>query len=888
MNWFWRKRDREIEEELIYHRAMLGEEMGEDAARRRMGNQTQIAETTREVWVWTWLDTLVLDIRFAARQLRKRPTLVAVAGLSLSLGIGANTAIFTVINAILLQSLPVRDPGRLVLFYDGIQTGVYSGDEPRGDYFSYPFWQSIQGKVEAFNGLCAFRQSIDRAALYMAGSRETGAPEQATFHLVSGNYFDVLGVPPALGRMLQLGDERLNAAPVAVISHDYWRNRFASDPTIIGKTALLNGTAFTIVGVSAREFFGERVQSPPNFFVPLSWQPQMLLNESWLEARNVDWLNMMGRLKPGVSREQAQKEADARLHEFFRGEFGEHPPAEKAREIAAAHVHLKPGGSGISGLRFLYSEPLHMLMGAVALVLLIASANVAVLFMARATARTQEFLARIALGASRSRVIRQVLAETVLLSAISGVAGIAVAWDGVKGLVALMRIQPVVKIKPDLVVLAFTAVLAGVTGILFGVIPAVRCSRMEPRAAAAVRTMEFGTGRFGATRTLIAAQVAISLALLFGAALLAHSLAGLQTEYLGFQRDHILIVRTDPRIAGYKGEQLLGLYQQLDRTMNAIPGVVSASLARYTPEDGSTSTDNFSIAGRVPKSGEPWTLNDLEVGPRFFETLHIPVLRGRGIRETDLPNTPDVVVVNETLAKEFFPNRNPIGQRISLGAPFGPPGYEIVGVAGDTRYFDVRKKPEPIAFFSAWQGKAVSRYSGALLFDVAGDPHNVLAAVRKALQGIDSRLTIQQVWTLDEEIKHSYRQQTLVTELCSLFGVLALLLAAVGMYGSGAYLVTRRTAEMGIRMTLGARRGDVLWTVLSETLLVAGLGLLAGVPCALVASRLVQRFLFEVTTFDPISVGVALLVIACAALIAGYLPARRATRIDPMRALRHE
>lgn len=891
MKWFRRRpdRDKDMDEELAYHRAMLTEERGsEHSASRKLGNATRIKEEARAVWMWTWFETLLLDLRFGVRQLRKKPLLITVAALSLALGIGANTAIFTVINSLLLQSLPVRDPGRLVLFYDGLATGVYSGGQPKGDMFSFPFWKAIQGKISAFEDLCAFRQSIDRVTLHFAGADDGAAREQARVHLVSGNYFQVFGVPAALGRVLQASDDALNASPVVVISHDYWRNRLNSDPHVIGKTVVLNSTAFTIVGVAAREFFGERVTWPPDYWVPLSFQSRTLMNESWIEPQDVYWLNMMGRLRAGVTRSQAEGEVNLRLHEYYLSRAGSNPSAQERRDIAAAVVHLKSGAAGISGLRFRFSSPLHVLMGAVALVLLIACANVAILFMARASARTQEFLARIALGASRSRVIRQVLAECVLLSGIAGLLGVAVAWMGVKGLVAVMGIDSPLKIKPDMLVLTFTAGVSVVTGVLFGLIPAVKCSRMEPRAGVLTRRMEFGTGRFSSTRVLIASQVALSLVLLFGSALLAHSLSALETENLGYQRTHILIVSTDPRLAGYQPNQLLALYQQFDARLNRMPGVLSASLARYTPVDGTLSRDNVSVEGRTLKAGQPASVDEVAVGPRFFETLRVPVLRGRGIADTDLPSTTPVVVVNQTFVDRFLGGLNPIGQHINLGSPFTAPGYEVIGVVADSRFYDVRENPTPMAFFSAWQGKAESPYAGDLILSVTGDPASIAPQVRKVLHSIDSRLPVTGVATLDEQIRASFHSHAVVAELSGLFALLALLLSALGIYGSCAYLVARRMPEMGIRMALGARRSDVLWMVLRDALAMAGAGIVIGIPCAMATTRLIRGFLFGVSSADPLASVAALSLIAAAVATASYLPARRATRIAPMSALRYE
>lgn len=835
-----------------------------------------------------WLETLALDVRFGIRQFRKKPLLLAVAALSLAIGIGANTATFTVINAALLASLPVHDPARLVLFYDGVSTGTTSGDALRSDEFSFPFWKSIDGNIAAFQDLCAFRQGIDRTTLHMSGSTAS-ADERATAHLVSGNYFRVLGVNAAIGRVLRNDDDRPNANPVAVISYRFWHNRLAQNPAVIGSTAVLNGTAFTIVGVSAPEFFGERMgEGAPEFFVPLSFEPQILLEESWLGSHDTEWLNMMGRLRPGATTAQAEAEVNVRLHDYVKAHIAGSSSPDKLRRIAGLHVHLKPGGAGISGLRFRYSEPLHILMAAVALVLFIACANVAILFLSRASARSQEFLARIALGASRARVIRQVLVETVLLSSIAGLVGTAFAWAGVKALIAVFGIGSVVKIRPDPLVLGFTAGTSILTGIVFGLLPAIRCSRMEPRAGTAVRAVEFGTGRFGSVRVLIGGQIALSLVLLFGATLLGRSLSMLENQDLGFTRRHILLVRTDPRLAGYQPSQLLELYQQIQTRLNAVPGVVSAALARYSPIDGTESTDSVSIEGRPEKAGERPNMVDLEVGPRFFETLHIPMLYGRAIDERDLPSSPAVAVINQAFRNQFFPHSNPIGQHLSSGSVFEPPGFEIVGVVADSRFLDVREAARPMAFFSAWQGKMVTRYAGTLLIATNGTPDSVLPQVRRVLHSIDSRLPILDTRTLDEQVRHSFAPQQKIAGLCAVFSVLALLLAAVGVYGSTAYLVARRTSEMGIRMALGAQRGDVLWMVLRENLIVVSAGLLAGLPAAFAATRLIKSLLFGVPLTDPLAIALALVLISGAGLAAAYLPARRATKIDPLAALRYE
>jgi predicted permease len=835
-----------------------------------------------------WLETLTRDIRYGARQLLKTPVFLMVAVFSLALGIGVNTAIFTLIDAVMLQSLPVRDPGRLVLFYDGISTGVYSGDGFKSDIFSHPSWEYLKTHNDSFDDLSAFSQGSDRVTMHVAGTAGNGPMEFATAHMVSGNYFDVLGVGAAAGRVLRPQDDAVNTAPVAIASYDFWRDCFHLDRSILGKVVVLNGTGFTIVGVAAREFFGERIQPPPSFWIPLAFQPQILQRESWREARDVCWLNMMGKLKPGATMRSAEADANVRLHQFYMEMAGAHISEATKRKIQAVHVRLKAGGSGISGLRYLYSEPLHVLMAVVGVVLLIACANIATLMLARASARRREFMARIALGASTGRVLRQVLTECVLLSVAGGLAGVAFAWWSVKMLVLLFHVTPIVNVRPDPMVLAFTFATSIGTGVLFGIIPALRCSRMEPRPGIAVRASEFGRSRFGSTQALIVFQVALSLVLLMGAGMLAHSLLALETQDLGFTRENVLVVRTDPRLAGYQPNELYPLYRDLDERLNALPGVLSASLARYTPESGSSSSHNFAMEGYTPTAGKEMTVHGVEVAPRFFETLGIPVLLGRAIGPRDTPASPPVAVVNQTFVNAYLPNQNPIGRHFSLGSPFKAPGMEIVGIVGDSKYYDLREKPKPMAFLPTWQLQGASAYSGDLLIRTVGDTSGVAAQLRQMLRQIDSRLPVLDVTTLDHQVEHTLYQQKLIAGLCSVFGVLALVLAAIGIYGTMAYSVARRTTEIGIRMAIGAQRRNVLWMVLRDSLVLVAIGLMCGLPLAVLGARSIKSFLFGVPALDPLATGTAVLLIAVLAVLAAYLPARRATKIDPMAALRHE
>jgi predicted permease len=640
--------------------------------------------------------------------------------------------------------------------------------------------------------------------------------------------------------------------------------------------------------VAAREFFGERVQTPPDYWIPLSFQPQILQSESWLNARNVYWLNYMGRLKPGRTIHSANTEVNLRLHQFYTAQAGTHLAPATRQKIQNAHVNLKPGGTGISGLRFLYSQPLHILMAVVGLVLLIACANIAILLLARASARQQELLARIALGASRRRLIRQLLTESVLLSIIGGAVGVVVAYWCVKGLVLLLQVSSAVKVQPDWSVLAFTIGISILTGIAFGIIPAIRYSGIDPRGATAVRPPEFGKSRFGSASALIVLQVALSLILLIGAGMLAHSLLALETQNLGFHQNRTLVVSTSPRLAGYQPKQLYPLYREMDQRLNALPGVVSAALAQYTPVSGTSSSSNFSMEGYTPAPGKEMNLFGLAVGPRFFETLGIPVLSGRTIGPRDIPATPAVAVVNETFVKQYLPHRNPIGQHIYLGSQFKSPGVEIVGVVADSKYYDLRKKPEPMVFSAVWQGKQFAIYAGNLIIRTQGDPASVIPEVKQMLNSIDSRLPILDITTLDRQIANSLKEQKMITTLCSIFGILALVLASIGIYGTMAYSVARRTTEIGIRMALGAQRGQVLWMILRDSVLLISAGLVVGFPLALAGTHWIRSFLFGVPAADPVAIGSAVVLIAILAMVAGYLPARRASRIDPMSAIRYE
>jgi predicted permease len=596
----------------------------------------------------------------------------------------------------------------------------------------------------------------------------------------------------------------------------------------------------------------------------------------------------MGRLKPGVTLRGAQAVLNTQLHQFYTAQAGAQLSPERRREFQQAHIDLKPGVRGISWMRLEYSEPLHVLMAIVALVLLIACANVATLLLARRSARRQELFVRLALGASRARLIRQLLTESVLLALLGGAAGMAFAWGSVKTLAAAVKVNSAVNVRPDLLVLGFTLGISILTGIVFGLVPALRSRDMEWKLGSAVRVPEFGMSRFNPAHALVVLQVSLSSVLLVGAGLLTHSLVALEHQDLGFNRDNVLLVRTDPRLAGYQPAELFALYRQMQDRLNALPGVLSASIARYSPLSGSSSSSNLSIEGYIPPADQDMDVYGVEVGPQFFETLGTPLLLGRPIGPRDTPASPAVAVVSESFVRNFFPNQNPIGRHFCLGAPFKAPGFEIIGVAADSKYYKMSEKPKPMAYFSAWQSGGREEYVGQLLLRTSGDPSGATAEVRQALHDIDARLPILDVTTLRARAYASLRQERMITTFCSFFGLLALLLASIGLYGTMAYSVVRRTNEIGIRMALGAQRPQVLWMVLRESVVLVILGLTVGLPLALAGTRWIKSFLFGVPAMDPVGIGAAVILMAVVSTFAGYLPARRATKVDPMTALRHE
>jgi predicted permease len=836
------------------------------------------------------MENLIKDIRYGIRGLLKRKGFAAIAVLTLALGIGANTAIFTLVNAVMLKTLPVDKPEELVLFSDATGEGTSVEDTPRtGKWtlFSYASYEYFRNHNQSFQDIAALRSGSSRLSVRRP---DAVAAARGAGQLVSGNYFSVLGVRAARGRVLTNEDDKTGAAPAAVISHRYWEQELNSDPSVVGKNFIINGTNFTVVGVTPKEFFGERVRRPPDFWLPLSFQPQIELRESWLTNDQVYFLMVMGRLNPGTTIEQAQATTNLALQQFLTEQAGSKLTDERRKGIENTYAGLVEGQGGISGLRRAYSKPLQTLMVIVGMVLLIACANVGSLLLSRAASRKAEISLRMALGATRWRIVRQLLTESMLLALIGGVCGVVLAQWAVTVLVGLVAREAPLNTRPDAGVLLFTAGVSIVAGLLFGLIPAVQASRTNLSAAMKEKNrLRSGFLRLSPSSLMVVMQVGLSMVLLTGAGLFARSLLKLQSEDLGFNRNNVLLLGIDPRLAGYKTTELTTLYQQIVERLSSLPQVQSVSIASYSPLSGTRRSSSVVVNGYTPQPGENLDTQDLLVAPRYAETLGMPLLRGRDIDVRDTPTATQVAVINSAFAEHFFKDQNPIGRTFSFDDDSDKgAAVQIVGVVGDIKNDDVRDKPDPTVYRPILQVQDQSAYPATIHIRTQSDPTPLTPQVRQMLTQIDDKLPVFGVTTLSDQSKEKLNQERLIAQLVSFFGALALILASIGLYGVMAQGVARRTSEIGIRMALGARGGNIAWMILRETFYLVLAGLILGVPAALLGARLISTQLFGLSPTDPLTIAGAALVLSVVAMLAGYLPARRAARVNPLSALRYE
>ena len=893
----WAQADQELDDEMRDHLERKTEEyvaqgMTQEEAHRRarldLGGIEQTKEKCREARRVNWIQDFVQDLCFGLRMLRKSPVFTTVAVVTLALGIGANTAIFSILNAVLLRNLPVKNPKELVLLGTGRGAGNTGGVDDV--LYSYRFYEELAQKNQVFSETSAMMSVLFAG---MHGRVEGSASlEPINVQLVSGTYFSMLGVQPALGREFsKLDDEPVGAHAVAMLSYSWWTRRFAGDSAVIGKTIAIGATVYTISGVTPPEFFGTTVGQAPDVWIPLSMEKQVSPGWNGLEDKWWDSLYILGRLKPGVSVAQAQASINVLAKAIWRDFAGPVIPLHRQRNIDHAWIPLTSAARGLSRLRFEYSLPLHILMVVVAVVLLIACANIANLLLARSANRLREIAVRTAVGAGRARLFRQLLTESLLLACLGGVVGLLFASWASRAILAWISAGPEplpLNIAPDVRLLAFTFIISLVTALLFGTLPALRSAHVD-------LTDAFKCGRGPASlgirsrfaSALIVCQIALSFVLMIGAGLFLRTLVNLTRVNRGFDEKGVLLFSVDPAAVGYKVDsRLVNLYQQLEQRVAAEPGVRADSVSLLTFNQGSWKTP-VSVLGATPNVRDNPHVIHNAVGAGYFSTMGIPLLFGRIFGPQDTATSAKVAVINETMARLYFPDGSPIGRRFGIeGDPAYAADFEIIGVVKDAKYESLGESPEPGAYYLYSQILHQFYYDFEVRY--SGDPRPIIAEVRSAAASVDPNLPVVYQSTLAEQVGRSVASQSLTARLSAFFGLLAVFLASIGIYGLTSYGVARRTNEIGIRVALGAPRARVFWIILRDVLLFASTGLALGVPIALAAGQLVSSLLFGIKPADPATMVVAATLLVVLTVAAGYLPARRATRVDPMVALRYE
>ena len=829
------------------------------------------------------MGTLFQDLQYALRMLRKSPAFTTVAVMTLALGIGANTAIFSLVNAVMLKMLPVKAPGELVIVGDPRDVHHRSMGDPRVDLFSHPLYRELSAHNEVFSGMLV---SGEAHRLRITAPDSPGEiAGGVTGVLVSGNYFSVLGVNALYGRVLTPEDDTAPGAhPLAVVSYSFWRDKLGQNPAAIGRLIHVNNSPFTIVGVTPPGFFGDTVGDQQDLWVPVTMQEQLITGRQWLDNYEASWLHCIARLKPGVSVEQARANLNVVLQQLVNGPLGAKLNKDDRENLQNAKIQVVAGGGGFSQLRGDFREPLLLLMTIVVLVLVIACVNVANLLLARAAARQKEIAVRLAIGAAPGRVIRQLLTESIFLAFTGGALGLLVAQWGTATLLRLSRTNDL-QASPDLRVFLFTAAVCLVTGILFGLIPALRSRKVSVALTLKSGAQSGGNShtRWSWGKSLVTAQVALSLLVLFAAGLLVRSLQNIRNVDLGYNREHILLVSTDPLSAGYDKQRIIQFSTEMTTQFSSIPGVQAATYSKNGLFSGSESSTTLKVEGYIAKGdAEPEADYD-EIGPDYFKTVGIPLLLGRDIGPQDTETSPRVAVINETMARLYLGGTNPIGKRLE----FNKQTVQIVGVARNARDHELKGVVRSRFYVPATQ---IPAPNPVLNFEIktVGNPLAVVGAVRTQVKSFDAKIPIYSVRTISEATESTIRQEILIARLSSFFAGLALLLASIGLYGVLSYSVAGRTREIGVRMALGARRGSVLGMILREAGKLVLLGIVIGIPAALLSSRLFSSMLFGLSRTDPVSMIVVIAILVGIALVASFIPARRATKVDPMVALRYE
>jgi predicted permease len=897
--------DSELAEEIALHvelrrQALIEEGVpprdAEIEARRRFGNVLAIREETRDMWGFPTLDSLLQDARYGLRMLRRSPTFTTIAILSLAIGIGATVAVFSLADTVLFRKLPVRNPDELVIArwisgpvlpFDSLSGNARQGDtENSSTSFSLTAFKTLREQAAAQADVIGF------AELYRVTLGSGTQVELAGGQAVSGNFFDVLGVPPAAGRPITDQDDRPGADAVAMLSHAAWQRRFRGDPGIVGQTIAINSIPVTIVGVTPRGFHGTlQVSNAPDVFVPLALQAR-LERSTEHDNPNFWWVLLAARLKPGGTKEAAQTTFDTVVKQTI----VINRPALAVQDLP--RVELDPGNRGQVETRAGTREPLQIMALVVAAVLLVACSNIANLLLARASARTHEVAVRVAIGAPRRRIVRQLLTESVVLAVLAGASGLLMAtWLAQSLIPALDQGDEfAIDITLNGQIVLFTMSIALGSSVLFGLFPALRGTDLKP--AASLR--DAGRGQLGGGRgvaaggILVCAQVALSLLLISAAGLLVQSVRNLERVDLGFDPSNILLFRIDPTLNGYEGDRLRTLATSILDRMRAVPGVMSASVSSHTLVANSSSISQAYPTGSASQDPPPtsatgersrrplvWRQN---VDDQFFRTMRIPVLKGRPFRDSESPTGQPVAIVNKIFAEQIFKTDDPIGRRFKLSGRPDAPEFEIVGLAADAVYTDVRSAIPPTVYLSYLQQPV-----NAMTFEIktASDPLALVPSIRHAMTEVDANVPLFDIRTQSMQVRHSLRRERLFARLATMLGTIALLLSAIGLYGLMAAAVTRRTAEIGIRMALGAERRTVGWMVLRQSMLLVAVGVAIGVPAALMSTHMVESLLFGLSPSDPAVLASAALILTIVSAVAAYVPARRAARVDPVVALRN-
>jgi predicted permease len=847
---------------------------------------------------------LLQDLGFAFRQLRKTPGFTATVLLTLALGIGANSAIFTLVNAILLHNLPVTDPKTLIRIGDKDDCCVNSGWQDDGAYslFATDTYAMFKKNLPEFEELAAMESGYAWRPITVrrAGPQTVAKSVMGTF--VSGNYFRVFGLSPAAGRLFMDADDQKGAPITAVMSYDAWQQDYAGDPSVVGSAFYVNTKPVTIIGVAPKGFYGDRIDTnPPKYFLPMNSMDEVI-GAPYFNAPDVEWAYIIGRVKPGTSLPALQAKASGLLKQQF-APLKTFTDQRAKQVLPRTHVVLSPGGGGIQNMQAGYKDHLRLLQWIAALVLLVACANIANLLLVRGMSRRAELSIRSALGAQRIRIVRQLLTESILLSAMGGVLSLAVSYLGAHALLALAfpdQNNMPINAAPSPLVIGFAFALALVTGLVFGLAPALMAARIQPAEALRSNARTTAQGASFLQRALVVLQAALSLVLLVAAGLFAQSLNKAETVNMRLDTTNRYIAHINPQAAGYKNTEVEPLYQTIVDRFHAIPGVVKVGLATYTPMEANNWGSGVKVQGDPDlNKGASWVKGT----PEYFDSVGTHVVMGRGFTSQDTLNAPPVAVVNQEFVKQLFGNRNPIGHRFGFSGPSKVTqdgAHEIVGVVEDTTYTSVYWKDHAMYFLPLTQRGGVandpdapleqemSMYAGALVIQTAHPIPGFEKTVGDTLASINPNLTLVKFQTFQQQIDDRFTDERLIARLTSLFGLLALLLAAIGLYGVTAYTVVRRTPEIGIRMALGAARSRVIGMVMRGAMLQAVAGLAIGVPVAIFCVRYVKSQLYEITSVNVPVMTIAVGVLVLAAAVAALIPARRAASIDPVRALRIE